>query len=185
MVCIYGRYEKRRYKVMNKLIKKIAVLGIALTLITGAFTGCKGNNAATQTTVALPSYTSIKEASGELPVQGKIGDMKYRILSTEEYGNPVTKERGYFVDQLEQLDSPYFIVATSGVKTNDGNAIKIVDLGMQGSKLVIVIDEQIGSGEKYTGMNSPCVALEIDHDHMPAEFMVVTTTGEVLEHIHG
>ena len=167
---------------MKQLIKKIAVLGIALTLIAGVFTGCKSSKTA-ETTVELPSFTSVKDQSGELPTSGQIGDMEYRILTTAEYGNPVTKDRGYFIDQLEQLDSPYFIVITSGIKHNKGNEIEIVDFGMQDSTLVIVVKEKDGISDDFAGMNSPCATLEVDHDHYPENILVVTTTGEVLEPI--
>ena len=47
---------------------------------------------------------------------------------------------------------------------------------MQGSTLVIVVEETKASGEKYTGLECPCAVLEVDH--MPAELLIVSATGE-------
>jgi len=158
---------------MNRMIRKIACAVMVLTLIAGVFTGCKANIAAT--TAALPDYTSVKDTSGSLPGKGTVGDMEYSILSKDQYGC-YNKDRGYYIDMLEQLDSPYFIVITTGTQTTGGADIEISDFGMQGSTLVIVVEETKASGEKYTGLECPCAVLEVDH--MPAEILIVSTTGE-------
>ena len=168
---------------MNKLIKKIACAGIALMFVLGAFTGCKSGKTGTQNTVNLPAYTSVKDPDGNLAQKGKIGDMEYEILSKESYGT-YEKKRGCYVDQLEQLDSPYFIVVTSGSKAKDGTEINIVDLGMQDGKLVIVVEETVNSKAKSTIEGTPCCVLEIDHDHMPSDFLIVSTSGEEFNFIN-
>ena len=167
---------------MNKLITKIACAGIALTLIAGAFTGCKSEKTKANNTAALPSYTSVKDPDGSLAQQGKIGDTEYKILSKESYGC-YNKDRGYYIDQLEQLDSPYFIVITSGSKTVDGHDINIVDLGMQGSTIVIVVEEIDNAGTTFQSPEAPCCVLEVDHDHYPTELLIVNTNGEVFNQI--
>ena len=164
---------------MNKLTRKIACTVIAFTLITGVLTGCKANNAASAK-AELPSYTSVKESSGTLPAKGTVGDLEYEILGKEQFGC-YNKDRGYYIDMLEQLDSPYFIVISAGTKTTEGADIEIADFGMQGSTLVIVVEETKESGMKYTGLECPCAALEVDH--MPAELLIVSTTGEVFSPI--
>ncbi len=163
---------------MNNMIRKIACAVMALTLIAGVFTGCKTNK--TVSTTALPSYTSVKEQSGDLPEKGTVGDMEYTIMKKEQFGC-YNKDRGYYIDQLEQLDSPYFIVISGGTQTRTGADIKISDFGMQGSTLVIVVEETKASGEKFTGLECPCAALEVDH--MPEELLIVSTTGEQFGHI--
>ena len=163
---------------MNKLIRKIACAVMAVTLIAGVFTGCKANKAAS--TTALPSYTSVKDPSGDLPEKGTVGDMKYTIMKKEQFGC-YNKDRGYYIDQLEQLDSPYYIVISGGTQTRTGADITISDFGMQGSTLVIVVEETKASGEKFTGLECPCAELEVDH--MPEDLLIVSTTGEQFGHI--
>ena len=162
---------------MKKLISKIVCAVMALTLITGIFTGCKANTIATK--AALPSYTSVKDSSGSLPSKETVGDMEYSILEKEQFGC-YNKARGYYIDMLEQLDSPYYIVISAGTKATAD--IEISDFGMQGSTLVIVVEESKISGDKYTGLDCPCAVLEVNN--MPSELLIVSTTGEQFEKIN-
>ena len=91
------------------------------------------------------------------------------------------KPRGYYFDQLEQLNSPIFIVISAGTQTRTGGELKIKDLGMQGSKLVIVVEETKAAGDKYTGLDCPTAALEVDH--APSEVLIVSTKGEQFKKI--
>lgn len=169
---------------MNKLITKIACAGFALMFVIGVFTGCKKDKTGSEKKVELPSYTSVKDPDGNLPQKGTVGDIKYTILGKENYGTQ-EKKRGYYVDQLEQLDSPYFIVVTAGSDAAEGSDIQIVDLGMQGSKLVIVVEESFNSKDAVKRPKTPCAVLEIDHDHMPADILIVSTSGEEFKSISG
>ena len=151
---------------MNKLIKKIACAVMAFTLITGVCAGCKSDKSdEAESTAELPSYTSVTDESGNLPVNGTVGDMEYRIMGEDEFGC-----------QLEQLDSPLFIVISAGTQTRTGGELKITDLGMQGSKLVIVVEETEADGEEYDGLDCPCAVLELNDG--PEELLIVSTTGE-------
>ena len=93
---------------MNKLIKKIACAVMAFTLVAGVLTGCKAENSKKAKT-DIPSFTSVKNESGELPAKGTVGGIEYTMLSKDQMGC-YNKDRGYYIDQLEQLDSPFFIV---------------------------------------------------------------------------
>ena len=77
---MYGIDASKGELKMNKLIKKIACAVMAFTLIAGVFTGCKTNkankNSKPAQTVAMPAFTSVKDQSGELAVQGTVGDME-------------------------------------------------------------------------------------------------------------
>ena len=161
---------------MNRFIKKIACAVIAFTLIAGMFTGCKANAAS----AVLPEYTSVKDASGSLPEKGTVGGKEYRLLRKDQFGC-YNKSRGYYIDMLEQLNSPYYIVITTGTQTRPGADIKITDLGMQGSKLVIVVEETKASGEKYEGLECPCAVLELNKE--PGELLIVSTTGKQFDRI--
>jgi hypothetical protein len=154
---------------MKRWIKKAACAVMAITLIAGIFTGCKA------ATAAMPDYTSVTEQPGGLPEKGKVGDMEYRVLGKGQMGS-YNKPRGYYFDQLEQLNSPIFIIISAGTQTRTGGELKIKDLGMQGSKLVIVVEETKAAGDKYTGLDCPTAALEVDHE--PSEVLIVSTKGE-------
>ena len=157
---------------MNRLIRRIACAVMAFTLMAGVFTGCKANKTSK---VDLPQFTSVKDAEGNLPEKGKINDMEYNILSKEQFGC-YNKDRGYYIDMLEQLDSPYFIIISAGKEAPSGTDIRIADFGMKDSTLVIVVEEYMDSKAEYKDLNCPCAVLEVTQ--MPADLLIVSTTGE-------
>ena len=157
---------------MNRLIRRIACAVMAFTLMAGVFTGCKANKTSK---VDLPQFTSVKDAEGNLPEKGKINDMEYSILSKDQFGC-YNKDRGYYIDMLEQLDSPYFIIISAGKEAPSGTDIRIADFGMKDSTLVIVVEEYLDSKAEYKDLNCPCAVLEVTQ--MPADLLIVSTTGE-------
>ena len=157
---------------MNHLIRRIACAVMAFTLMAGVFTGCKANKTSK---VDLPQFTSVKDAEGNLPEKGKINDMEYSILSKDQFGC-YNKDRGYYIDMLEQLDSPYFIIISAGKEAPSGTDIRIADFGMKDSTLVIVVEEYMDSKAEYKDLNCPCAVLEVTQ--MPADLLIVSTTGE-------
>ena len=161
---------------MKSLIKKIACVLMAFTLITGIFTGCSKSD----TQWFLANDISLKTQLGSLPDKGTVGDIEYSILSKDSYSCN-EKDSGYYIDQLEQLDTPYFIVITSGSKTTEGAEISIVDLGMDGTTLQILVEEKDASLGKFVSPYSPCVVLEVNK--VPAEVVIHSTTGKEFKHI--
>ena len=145
---------------------------MAFTLMAGVFTGCKANKTSK---VDLPQFTSVKDADGNLPEKGKINGMEYSILSKDQFGC-YNKDRGYYIDMLEQLDSPYFIIISAGKEAPSGTDIRIADFGMKDSTLVIVVEEYMDSKAEYKDLNCPCAVLEVTQ--MPADLLIVSTTGE-------
>ena len=161
---------------MNSLIRKILCVVMTLTLITGIFTGCtKGD-----TKWHLANDISLKTQYGSLPDQGTVGDLEYRICPQDAFTGKRT-ERGYYIDQLEQLDTPYFIIITSDSKTTEGAEITIVDLGMDGDTLQILVEEKGASFGKFVSPYSPCVVLEVNK--VPAAVEIHNTTGKEFKHI--
>ncbi|MBR2294824.1 MAG: hypothetical protein IJ869_03585 [Clostridiales bacterium] len=164
---------------MNRLIRKTACVVMAITLITGAFTACrKPRTEVNETEAALPSFTSVRDDSGNLSPDGTVGDMEYRIMGQDQYGC-YNQGRGYYIDTLDQPDSPYFIVVSAGIPEREGGELTITDLGMQDSTLVIVVEEKEATGAKTDELDCPCAVLEVDH--MPSDLVVVSTTGEQFE----
>ena len=169
---MYGIDVQKGVAKMNRMIKKIACAVMAFTLMAGVFTGCKANKTSK---VDLPQFTSVKDAEGNLPEKGKINDMEYSILSKDQFGC-YNKDRGYYIDMLEQLDSPYFIIISAGKEAPSGTDIRIADFGMKDSTLVIVVEEYKDSKVEYKDLNCPCAVLEVTQ--MPADLLIVSTTGE-------
>ena len=93
------------------------------------------------------------------------------------------KDSGYYIDQLEQLDSPYFIVITSGSKTKAGAEISIVDLGMDGTTLQILVKEKDASKGDFVSPYSPCCVLEVNE--WPSDIQIHNINGKVFNPIEG
>ena len=163
---------------MNSLIRKILCVVMALTIITGIITGCSSSD----TQYFLANDISLKTQLGSLPDKGTVGDIEYSILSKDSYSCN-EKDSGYYIDQLEQLDSPYFIVITSGSKTKAGAEISIVDLGMDGTTLQILVKEKDASKGDFVSPYSPCCVLEVNE--APSDIQIHNTNGKVFNPIVG
>ena len=175
---------------MLKGFKTTMCAALAFAVIAG-IAGCSlpsnsntSGNATTQATTAATypqSYKSVKEDNnGTLPEKGQVGTMKYEILGKDTYGNLMekTKERGYYVDQLEQLDTPYFIVIYSGKKNTGGYDVKIVDLGLNDGELIITVEETSPAPDSAVtqAIDYPYCVLKLDK--MPKDFKIVNTNGD-------
>lgn len=163
---------------MNRLIKKIACVVMALTVITGIFTGCTSSD----TKFFLDNRISLKEQYGSLPDSGTVGDIQYRILEQNSFSLYESKA-GYYVDTLDQPNSPYYIVITSGPTKYEKAEISIVDLGMDGTTLHILVRETDGTGGPSGSTFSPTCALELDH--MPENIQINGENGKVFNLIEG
>ena len=151
---------------------------MALTLIAGVFTGCSKGD----TTFVLNNSISWKAQNGSLPETGTVGDIEYTIHQVEPYNAHMDK-CGYYIDMLEQLDSPYFIVITSGSKTKAGAEISIVDLGMDGTTLQILVKEKDASNGDFVSPYSPCCVLEVNE--APSDIQIHNINGKVFNPIEG
>ena len=161
---------------MKSTINKLACIVMALTLITGIFTGCKGGN----TKFFLRNDISMREKYGSLPAEGTTGDLEYRILGKDEY-HCSEKTAGFYVDSLEQPDSPLFLVVTSGNKKTDCHDIDFVDMGYDGSTLWILVREADGTGSKYEKPYVPCCAAVFNR--LPSDIRVYDETGKEYKNV--
>ena len=157
---------------MNRLIRKIASAVMALTLTAGIITGCSSSD----TKFFLENRISLKEQNGSLPDQGTVGDIQYRILEQNSFSTNKSKF-GYYIDTLDQPDSPYYIVITLGPTTYERAEISIVDLGMDESTLHILVREtDVTSGPTCSTFSPTCV-LEVDH--LPENIQINGETGKI------
>lgn len=152
-----------------KKFKKLLYTLIALTLVASLFTGCSGESGDTQW--FLDKRISLAEKYGTLPAEGQVGSLNYSILEKDSYSCRKS-QAGYYVDMLEEPGSPYFIVITLGSKEDED--VEIVDLGMDGSTLQILIAKK-DSSDKSDSKSSPCCVLKLDS--MPDDIVIHDKNG--------
>ncbi len=158
---------------MKKLTRKLACVMMALMLLAGVLTGCSTES---DTQWYLHKSISLQEKYGTLPKEGTVGNLDYRILEKGAF-SCYESEAGYYIDMLEEPDSPYFIVITLGSKAND--AVEIVDLGMDGTTLQIVIAHADAAGDESDSKSSPCCVLQVNQ--MPGSIEIHDRNGRTYE----
>ena len=184
---------------MVKGIRKAFCAVMALTLMAGSLAGCSKVKTVdpercgttlkvalvtekTEETAAAGGFRSVKEDyGGQLPEKGRVGNMEFKISKD---GGRLLKQRGYFVDSLDQPDAPYFIFIGSGEKSNGGYDIKVTDIGLQDGELVIICEETSPApGDIVTeALTYPCCLVTLDH--MPSKMRVVNTNGVEFPCLH-
>ena len=129
-------------------------------------------------------YISVKEdGDAGLPVNGTVGDYEYTILNSSDSTIPMHKNRGFYIDSEEESgDTCYFIIC-SGQKSTGGYGISITDLGMNGNRLYIVVEETSPApGDMVTeAIEYPYCVLELDK--MPESYEVINTAGKYFSYI--
>ena len=188
---------------MNTGIKATLCLTLAFALAAGVVTGCgKSRDKETgetdpvkETTEASESessilvpvnyegddYKSVKDPkSGELPIRGEIEGCNYTIIERGDY-SPMGKDRGYYIDMLDQPNSPYFIVINSGEKNTGGYGISVVDIGVQDSEVIITVEETSPSAGDIVTQAFTYPSCAVEFDKLPDTFMVINTMGEVFK----
>lgn len=141
-------------------MKKIMAMAFAATIAV-SMVGCGGSTSATTTapvtttatepTVTEPTATeptatepatsvSVSDDQPEpFPMAGQTGGYSYEIH--ENYGYfQKSKEQGYWIDTLEEDDSPLYIIINAGKKTNDKLKAVVTDLTINGSSVEVTVD---------------------------------------------
>lgn len=122
------------------------------------------------------SYISIKDPDSKLPETGTVGGCGYTLNVDKAY-NVTGLDRGYMLFMGIELDSPMTFVICSGTKNTGGHDIKVVDLGMDGNKVVIVVEETSPDPDEMVteGFEYPYCAIQFDK--MPESFEIINTAG--------
>lgn len=184
---------------MNSGIKATLCTMMAASVMFGVVTGCSKASTAS-TTVAdiaaeittvettsgtdqLPvvqypngSYISIKDPDSKLPETGTVGGCGYTLNVDKAY-NVTGLDRGYMLFMGIEPDSPMTFVICSGTKNTGGHDIKVVDLGMDGNKVVIVVEETSPDPDEMVteGFEYPYCAIQFEE--MPERFEIINTAG--------
>ena len=145
---------------MRKIIKTVLAV-MAFAAVLPGMTACKE---AKVTVISAPvGYVSAKGDAGELPDTGTLGGYEYSILKPETRGQGIKKNRGYYIDTLEELNSPYLLFISMGEKGSGGYEINVSDVLVndQGA-MTVVVEETSPSGEEVTGeMTAPYCGVKL------------------------
>ena len=164
---ISRRFSKGMSRVHFKRISKVQIKGIGnvqikraicvlmlCALALSALTGCSSGGSGDY---ALDKSISLKEQNGSLPDKGTVGSYDYVIHNDDN--TIYNAKAGYYIDMLDQMDSPYFYRITLGSKAK--KIVKIIDIGMDGSTLKVLIDV-VGSSDNSLAKNeAQCCVLEL------------------------
>ena len=135
---------------IRRAICVLMLCALALSALTGCSSGGSGD-------YALDKSISLKVQNGSLPEKGTVGSYDYIIHNNDN--TIYNAKAGYYIDMLEQIDSPYFYRITLGSKAK--KIVKIVDLGMDGSTLKVLVDV-VGSSDNSLAKNeAQCCVLEL------------------------
>jgi len=169
---------------MNKRIREIICIALMGAVAVGAFAGCRVHvsggekkSGEEEEEAFEEEETEETEQSRELPDEGTVGGYNYRILTHNEYGNLMIDERGYYIDSLDQPNSPFFVVICSGWRATGGYELNITNVDIQGDEFVITVTETApGPTQMVTqAITYPYCVLELDR--LPEDLKVVEANG--------
>lgn len=132
-------------------MKKIMVMVLAATIAV-SMVGCGGSASATGTAPVTTTTSTEPEAiepeapatvsddNPELfPMAGQTGGYSYEIH--ENYGYfQKSKEQGYWIDTLEEDDSPLYIFINSGKNLFDKQKAVVTDMTINGTSVEVTVD---------------------------------------------
>ena len=111
-----------------------------------------------------------------IALEGTISGIDYKISNNNEYENKKFLKRGFFIDTLNQPNSPYWYIITMGEKSTGGYSIKIVNVKIDKNKNVEVIVRETEPPKNRTvttAFTYPTCCLELSER---AETIVIKNT---------
>ena len=173
---------------MRKSIKYILTVMVLAAVLTGT-TACSGKRAnGSQATGSITSasagYVSAKGSGEELPQTGTVGGYEYSVMKTEYYGEGIRKNRGYYLDTLDEPNAPYFIFICSGEKSTGGYSIEVSDILVndQGEMTVVVEETSSNGGMVTEAFTAPYCGVTLKE--CPADVKVVDIYGNQFDCIN-
>ena len=149
-----GMSKEQIKRISRVQIKRALCVLMLCALALSALTGCSSGGSGDY---ALDKSISLKVQNGSLPEKGTVGSYDYIIHNNDN--TIYNAKAGYYIDMLDQMDSPYFYRITLGSKAK--KIVKIVDIGMDGSTLKVLIDV-VGSSDNSLAKNeAQCCVLEL------------------------
>ena len=172
---------------MKSVTRKYISCTAAAMAVTLAFAGCSAGapKSKDKDDDDEPEETTIEEseADAEAPSdsvsQPSKASLDYQIMTV----NGTSKDRGYYVVEVEEDGYPYDVIISSGEKSTGGYDIQILSVDFDGSLLTITVEEtEPGPTDMVTeALTYPCCAIELSL--LPDEIKVVSTAGDELKNL--
>ena len=172
---------------MKSVTRKYISCTAAAMAVTLAFAGCSAGapKSKDKDDDDEPEETTIEEseADAEAPSdsvsQPSKASLDYQIMTV----NGTSKDRGYYVVEVEEDGYPYDVIISSGEKSTGGYDIQILSVDYDGSLLTITVEEtEPGPTDMVTeALTYPCCAIELSL--LPDEIKVVSTAGDELKNL--
>ena len=172
---------------MKSVTRKYISCTAAAMAVTLAFAGCSAGapKSKDKDDDDEPEETTIEEseADAEAPSdsvsQPSKASLDYQIMTV----NGTSKDRGYYVVEVEEDGYPYDVIISSGEKSTGGYDIQILSVDYDGSLLTIMVEEtEPGPTDMVTeALTYPCCAIELSL--LPDEIKVVSTAGDELKNL--
>ncbi|MBR2523465.1 MAG: protease complex subunit PrcB family protein [Clostridiales bacterium] len=140
----------------------------------------------TNVTVSVPAgYESARGGEQEIPDRGTVGGYEYGVMETGTDGQGIRKNRGFYVDTLDEPDAPYFIFVCSGEKSSGGYEIRISDVWVDSQgEITVVVEETSPAGDAATAvMTAPYCGLQLVQ--CPESVKVIDIYGNSFSDISG
>ena len=160
----------------------LIILAGCRTLSAGADAEKPGN--APVTTITVPIYkeacdTTAKTTPDGLPASGRIGDLKYEIVSVTQDGQ--SKKKGYLVYGEGEDEFRYSIIIAAGEFNTGGYDIKITNLQYDGTALTVTVLETSPAPDAMViqAFTYPCCAVQFNK--LPKTIKVVSEDGSEFE----
>ena len=172
---------------MKSVTRKYISCTAAAMAVALAFAGCsagapkskdKDDDGEPEETT-IEEFESDTEAPSDSVSQPSKAAFDYRIMTV----NGTSKDRGYYVVEVEEDGYPYDVIISSGEKSTGGYDIQILSVDYDGSLLTITVEEtEPGPTDMVTeALTYPCCAVELSI--LPDEIKVVTTAGDELKNL--
>ena len=137
------------------LVKKMMVMAIVATMA-ASMVGCGEIGSAGETTPVITttateptatgpavSESTVSEAAAtgakSFPQAGQTGGYSYEITENCGYFQK-SKEQGYWIDALEEPDSPLYIFINSGKNLLDKQKAVVTDMTINGTSVEVTVD---------------------------------------------
>jgi len=162
------------------MYKKSIIVFIALLALVLGTTGCFVK----KTPLPVTQSSQRTQVSGTpVPDQGTVNGIEYSI-NYGDYNYYKNKKIGYFVDTLDEPNSPFIVTITQGEKPSGGYSVRVVGIDVDASNTVTITVDFVspGEGSEVTAaMTYPgCV---INFRPQPSNVVVQNTAGVKLERL--
>lgn len=115
--------------------------------------------------------------------ENNINGIKFNIVNNEFSGDMKKEERGFYIDSLNQPNSPYYIYITAGERRTGGYSLSVKDIEIDNDKtLRFIIEESKPEADQMVTMALTYPTLCIEMEEYPYTIEVVDIDGNAYEY---